>query len=60
MGEQERLHGYLHTLEVCRRLLPANAHPAHRERLREIEGIVRRVLAEEGRAVGAQQEARDE
>lgn len=37
-GEQEEL---LFTLELCRRVLPWDAHPAHWERLRRIEDLVR-------------------
>lgn len=39
----EELEGLLFTLEICRRELPAHAHPVHRERLDEIE---RRLKAE--------------
>ena len=31
------LHDWLHTLEVAERCLPADAHPAHLERLRAIK-----------------------
>lgn len=37
-GELEEL---LFTLEMCRRVLPWDAHPAHWERLRRIEDLVR-------------------
>lgn len=31
----------LFTLEICRRALPWDAHPAHGERLRRIEQLIR-------------------
>ena len=35
----------LHTLEVCRRALPGDAHPAHHANLDQIAAIVRRAFA---------------
>ena len=39
------LEDYLFTLEICRKELPGHAHPVHYERLREIEAILKRVVA---------------
>ena len=36
---QEELEDLLYTLEICKKELPANAHPAHFEHLRQIEAI---------------------
>jgi hypothetical protein len=38
---EEELEELLFTLEICRRALAWDAHPAHYERLRRIEGMVR-------------------
>lgn len=37
----EELEELLFTLEICRRALPWDAHPAHDDRLRRIAGMVR-------------------
>ena len=38
---QEELDGLLFTLELCKKELPADTHPAHFERLRQIEAILK-------------------
>ena len=40
-NRRDELEELLFTLEVCRRLLPWDAHPEHIVRLRRIEGMVR-------------------
>jgi hypothetical protein len=45
MENKNTLEDFLFTLEICRKELPSDAHPAHYDRLREIESILKRVVA---------------
>jgi len=38
---KEKLESYIFTLEVCKKELPYDAHPAHYERIREITAILK-------------------
>ena len=49
---REQLEGYIDTLEIAERELPSYAHPAHRERLRELRDRFRwqlRQMEKEGK-----------
>lgn len=48
-GKMKHLEDYLLTLEYCRRTLPRDTSRAHYERLRKIERIVRRTLADKNK-----------
>lgn len=48
---QEEAAGYLHTLIIALANMPANTHPVHYERLRNIKGQIEASLARQLREV---------